>query len=50
VHYARFNQIIDGAAGLERFPEPPPPGVEGHDRLVGGDHDQLILQPQSNAV
>ena len=49
VHYAPFNQIIYGAAGLERFPEPPP-GVQGHDSLISGDHDQLIFHRQSYAV
>jgi hypothetical protein len=39
VLYAGFDQIIDGAARMNGFPEPPPPSVEGQDRAIRGDHD-----------
>jgi hypothetical protein len=50
VLYPGFDQIIDGAAGLKGLPEPSPRSVESQNRAIGGDHDQVIVERQSDAI
>ena len=45
-----IDQILDGAAGPERFPKQPPAGVERHDHSIRRDHHQLIRERQRDAV
>jgi hypothetical protein len=50
VLYAGFDQIIDGAASLKGLPEPLPSRVEGQNVAIAGDHDQVIIEWQSDAI
>jgi len=42
------DQVIDGAAGLQRFPQPPPRGIERNDRPIPADHNQAIVERQGH--
>ena len=45
-----FDQIINCAAGLKGFPEPPAPSVKSQNRAIPANHDHVIVQRQSNSI